>query len=92
MSGAIPPLPQYAFMAWCSVKSIGTTLPLPSLDYTMKFATFLKSWPADSQILGALCQKMVTYRYFTDTGICACLHLMEIFLFPEISGIKRGHI
>jgi hypothetical protein len=20
MSGAIPPLPQYAFMAWCSVK------------------------------------------------------------------------
>jgi hypothetical protein len=29
MRGAIPPLPQYAFMAWCSVKSIGTTLPLP---------------------------------------------------------------
>jgi hypothetical protein len=21
MSGAIPPLPQYAFMAWCSVKA-----------------------------------------------------------------------
>jgi hypothetical protein len=29
MSGAIPPLPQYAFMAWCSVKSTRTTLPLP---------------------------------------------------------------
>jgi hypothetical protein len=30
MSGAIPPLPQYAFMAWCSVyKSTGTTLHLP---------------------------------------------------------------
>jgi hypothetical protein len=30
MSGAIPPLPQYAFMAWCLVKkrrSTGTTLP-----------------------------------------------------------------
>jgi hypothetical protein len=26
MCGAIPPLPQYAFMAWCSVKSTGTTL------------------------------------------------------------------
>jgi hypothetical protein len=27
MSGGIPPLPQYAFMAWCSVKrSTGTTL------------------------------------------------------------------
>jgi hypothetical protein len=23
MSGAIPPLPQYAFMAWCSVKAQG---------------------------------------------------------------------
>jgi hypothetical protein len=23
MSGAIPPLPQYAFMAWCSVKEQG---------------------------------------------------------------------
>jgi hypothetical protein len=29
MSGTIPPLPQYAFMAWCSFKkSTGTTLPL----------------------------------------------------------------
>jgi hypothetical protein len=28
MSGAIPPLPQYAFMAWCSVKRIKGTLPL----------------------------------------------------------------
>jgi hypothetical protein len=36
MSGAIPPLPQCAFMAWCSVKSTGTilpfTLPLPTLS------------------------------------------------------------
>jgi hypothetical protein len=30
MCGAIPPLPQYASMAWCSVKkSTETTLPLP---------------------------------------------------------------
>jgi hypothetical protein len=30
MGGAIPPLPQYAFMAWCSSKkSKRTTLPLP---------------------------------------------------------------
>jgi len=26
MSGCIPPLPQYAFMVWCSVKIRGTTL------------------------------------------------------------------
>jgi hypothetical protein len=30
MSEAIPPLPQYASMAWCSVKSTGTTLSLLS--------------------------------------------------------------
>jgi hypothetical protein len=29
MSGTIPPLPQYAFMAVCLVKSTGTTLHLP---------------------------------------------------------------
>jgi hypothetical protein len=28
MHGAIPPLPQYTFMAWCPVKSTGTTLPV----------------------------------------------------------------
>jgi hypothetical protein len=26
MSGAIPPLPQYAFMAWCLVKAQGHSL------------------------------------------------------------------
>jgi hypothetical protein len=39
MSGNIPPLPQYAFMAWCSVRgSTGTTLPftlsMPTLGPT----------------------------------------------------------
>jgi len=27
MRGVIPPHPQYAIMAWCSVKNTGTTLP-----------------------------------------------------------------
>jgi len=27
MSGAVSPLPYYAFRPWCSVKSTGTTLP-----------------------------------------------------------------
>jgi hypothetical protein len=34
MSGAIPPLPQYVFMAWCSVKhrdKFTFTLPYPSM-------------------------------------------------------------
>jgi len=29
MIGAIPPLPKYAFVAWCSFNSTGTNLPLP---------------------------------------------------------------
>jgi hypothetical protein len=29
MCGAIPPLPQYAFMAWCSVKVQGQLYLLP---------------------------------------------------------------
>jgi hypothetical protein len=33
-SGSIPPLPQYAFMAWCSVKrSTGKTLPFLTFIY-----------------------------------------------------------
>jgi hypothetical protein len=37
MGGALPPLPQYAFMAWCSVReSTGTTLPLALLDILQK--------------------------------------------------------
>jgi len=27
MHGAVPPLPQYAFIAWCSIKSREATLP-----------------------------------------------------------------
>jgi hypothetical protein len=37
MHGAIPPLPQYTCMAWCSVrKSTGTTSPLHYLRVCMK--------------------------------------------------------
>jgi hypothetical protein len=32
MSVDIPPLPQYAFMMWCSVKITGTTLPFIALS------------------------------------------------------------
>jgi hypothetical protein len=36
MGGAVPPLPQYAFMAWCSVRgSRGTTLPFTLTFYPL---------------------------------------------------------
>jgi hypothetical protein len=48
MSGAIHPLPQYAFMAWCLVKSTGTTLPfLPFTTYEAP----LPQPPATSSLL-----------------------------------------
>jgi hypothetical protein len=39
MHGAVPSLPQYAFMAWCSVKekSTGITLPLPLHFWGVRF-------------------------------------------------------
>jgi hypothetical protein len=47
MLGAIPPFPQYNFMAWCSVtkKSTGTMLLFISIDqelmHSLKFESFL---------------------------------------------------
>jgi hypothetical protein len=35
MCGAIPPLPQYAFMAWCSVKAQGQFYLLIFSEYQM---------------------------------------------------------
>jgi hypothetical protein len=36
MLGAIPPLPQYAFMVWCSVKTHKDTLPYLTLIGRMR--------------------------------------------------------
>jgi hypothetical protein len=49
MSGAIPPLPQYAFMAWCSVKAQGQLYLL----YIMKELTaFLVAHEGSEGCLG----------------------------------------
>jgi hypothetical protein len=34
MSGAVPPLLQYAFMAWCSSKAQGQPLPMSEIPGT----------------------------------------------------------
>jgi hypothetical protein len=41
MSGAIHPLLQYAFMAWCLVKSTGITLPFLLFSYYCILNRFL---------------------------------------------------
>jgi hypothetical protein len=44
MSGTIPPLPQYAFMAWCSVKAQGQIyLYLSSLRHVIFMQDILES-------------------------------------------------
>jgi hypothetical protein len=54
MEGAVSPFPQYAFMAWCSVKKCtGTTLPLPlPLPFT------LSAYPPTQLVLGVLSPRM----------------------------------
>jgi hypothetical protein len=52
--GAIPPLPQSAFMAWCSVESTGTNLPLfsPGVPSLCPVQSFFRT------ILAASCHVM----------------------------------
>jgi hypothetical protein len=47
MSGAIPPLPQYAFMAWCSVKAQGQLYLYLYLYYHKRYQ-YMKSGNAES--------------------------------------------
>jgi hypothetical protein len=55
MSGAIHPLPQYAFMAWCSVKkSTGTT--------SLYFNVFYLIWQSVSNV-GSIQVTLVGFRY-----------------------------
>jgi hypothetical protein len=50
MNGAIPPLPQYAFMAWCSVKALGQ---LYLLYFTMSRPSLGPTQPPIQWVLGA---------------------------------------
>jgi hypothetical protein len=58
MGEAVPPLPQYAFMAWCSVRgSTGTTLPFTficQLHIELKAALFFITCPCDALFLRTL--------------------------------------
>jgi hypothetical protein len=40
MSGAIPSLPKYTFMAWCSVKAEGQPYLLPCLNIAKEYFMF----------------------------------------------------
>jgi len=53
MSGAIPSLPQYAFMAWCSVKEKSTVTTLQCYSHSQWVGAF-ENIDIDSNILRPL--------------------------------------
>jgi hypothetical protein len=75
MSGAIPPLPQYASMAWCSVKTQGKLYLLNYLSYLctlirvvhekLILIQLVKKFPAfmECEISLARSQEPATERY-----------------------------
>jgi hypothetical protein len=72
MRGAIPPLPHYAFIAWCLVKkkSRGTTLPfLPFYEYSETFT--------GERNLGILVR--IKYTRYVLFNVCAKVSTFENF-------------
>jgi hypothetical protein len=65
MSGVIPPLPQYAFMAWCSVKNTGTTLYLPLRGEGKSVFTKI---PRHEGVLGCGCLAPSIFKLSTRRG------------------------
>jgi hypothetical protein len=72
MGGAVPPFPQYAFMAWCSVRgSTGTTLPFTF--YYVKSNYYKKEkrcipLSGTTEYMNIII--MNCYLYVNDTGTC----------------------
>jgi hypothetical protein len=71
--GAIHVLPQYAFMAWCSVKITGTTLPLSYRGLGNQ--NFRLSVWCDFEVPGMVLLPYVkgTMRVGTSRDICICV-------------------
>jgi len=77
MRGAINPLPQYAFMAWYSVKKAQVQLDLTLLYFALLYLTLLMSFSAfctcdGSHLTCAPCTLMSVNNYLS----CKCLIAM----------------
>jgi hypothetical protein len=74
MGGVVPPLPQYAFMAWCSGRrSRGTTLPLPLPQYDRCRPTFDRRASRDLTWPLVVLRNNFTREYM----VCTC-HIMNL--------------
>jgi hypothetical protein len=92
MGGAAPPLPQYAFMAWCSVRgNTGTTLPFYFMQ-AMKFimqvfhdpssslldpSMFLNTFLKSLQFMFLKVRDQVSHPYST-TGRITVLYILSL--------------
>jgi hypothetical protein len=76
MSGAIPPLPQYAFMAWCSFKAQRQIhfLPLPFAFHS------LKRWMNDVGLF-------VSILFIFSCSVCPAVVSVRFHCFLEVTNI-----
>jgi hypothetical protein len=85
MSGAIPPLTQYAFMMWCSVKRTWTTSPLPSclqLDSHVHYRN-VNYTTGIIELLGAI-------KYFAFTSLNIPLYVREFRIkFVDLNDVSN---
>jgi hypothetical protein len=82
MSGAILPLPQYAFMVWCSVKAQGQLYLLPFTFYEF----LLTTWRQSSGIMGTVFFPAMIFAIFTwrllfsfDILLARSLHIIALW-------------
>jgi hypothetical protein len=91
MREAISPLPQYAFMAWCSVKeSTGTTLTLPyclRMFYSLVYNLLTNSVYMivfrciHITIFSPICQLII---HLCPVFTARCMHRMNVFFIPGL--------
>jgi hypothetical protein len=81
MCGVPPPLPQYASMAWCSVKkSTGTTLPLPNHIVFMLLhnPNSLFGWDTLNVLLGRWCCILAVREAASILPMWSRRHFMQL--------------
>jgi hypothetical protein len=86
MSGAIPPLPHYAFMAWCSVKAQGQLYLLSYLTTTISAVR-----TSELCVLKDL-RKILLRSFFSYVATHSPNYLIYPYLFHVINCLLRAGV
>jgi hypothetical protein len=90
MRGTLSPLPQYAFIAWCSVKATGTTLPFTYTGVRVRHEWFCGNTFHQRKDTG---MKYVTYSSVTGSRYVTVLPCVlmpaheRTRVYPKVSGL-----